>query len=92
MQLSDFASRGDPDGDATARPYRVVDPLDETGRMTLRAADGTDRTVVDCLDDLVAERLSDREPGSVVRLELAPVPDGEGHVAARHPTGSPTLV
>ncbi|WP_123538023.1 hypothetical protein [Halosimplex salinum] len=74
-----------------ARPHRVVDPLDATGRMTVRTPDGEERTVVDCLDGLVAERLADRAPGSTVRLELSPA-DGEGYVAARVlPGGLPAL-
>lgn len=75
-----------------ARPHRVVNPLDATGRMTVETPEGEERTVVGCLDGLVAERLDGRAPGSTVRMELSPAPGGEGHVAARVlPGGLPAL-
>ncbi|WP_415379918.1 hypothetical protein [Halosimplex sp. TS25] len=75
-----------------ALPHRIVDPLDGSGRMTVETADGEKRTVVDCLDGLVAERLADRAAGSTVRMELSPTPAGDGYVAARVlPGGLPAL-
>jgi len=74
-----------------ARPHRVVDPIGTTGRMTVETPEGTQRTVVGCLDGLVAERLDGKAPGSTVRMELSPA-DGEGYVAARVlPGGLPAL-
>jgi len=66
--------------------YRVVDPLDATGRMTVETTEGETRTVVGCLDDLIQRRLSDRAPGATVRMELSPT--GEGYVASRVLPGS----
>jgi len=77
---------------AGARSYRVVNPMGATGRMTVEAPEGDERTVVGCLDGLVAERLDGRAPGSTVRMELSPAADGEGYVAARVlPGGLPAL-
>ena len=74
-----------------AEPHTIVDPLDGTGRMTVETAEGEELTVVDCLDGVVAERLSDRAPGATVRMELSPT-DGDGYVAARVlPGGLPPL-
>lgn len=69
-----------------ARSYRIVDPLDGTGRMTVETPEGETRTVVGCLDDLVQRRLTDRAPGATVRMELSPT--GEGYVATRVLPGS----
>ncbi|MFC7140419.1 hypothetical protein ACFQMA_11335 [Halosimplex aquaticum] len=72
--------------------HRIVDPLDGSGRMTVETPGGEERTVVDCLDGLVAERLSERGAGSTVRLELSPTPADDGYVAARVlPGGLPAL-
>ena len=77
--------------EAGAEPHTIVNPLDGTGRMTVETADGEERTVVGCLDGIVAERLSDRAPGATVRMELSPT-DGDGYVAARVlPGGLPPL-
>lgn len=70
-----------------ASPYTIVDPVDGTGRMTVETTDGEERTIVDCLDGIVAKRLSDRAPGATVRMELSPT-DGDGYVAARVLPGS----
>lgn len=73
-------------------PHRIVDPLDGSGRMTVETPDGEERTVVECLDGLVAERLSGRPTGATVRMELSPTPADEGYVAARVlPGGLPAL-
>jgi len=78
-------------GETGARPYRVVNPMGATGRMTVETPEGDERTVVGCLDGLVAGRLDGTAPGSTVRMELSPA-DGEGYVAARVlPGGLPAL-
>lgn len=66
-----------------ARAYRIVNPLDGTGRMTVRSPAGDERTVVDCLDQIVESRLAGLSSGERVRLELTPTGEGSGHVAAR---------
>ncbi|ELZ29633.1 hypothetical protein C475_01751 [Halosimplex carlsbadense 2-9-1] len=74
-------------GEPGARPHRVLDPMGATGRMTVETPEGDERTVVGCLDGLVAGRLDGTAPGSTVRMELSPAADGEGYVAARVLTG-----
>jgi hypothetical protein len=79
-------------GDVGARPHRVLEPMGATGEMTVETPAGTERTVVGCLDGLVAGRLDEVAPGSTVRMELSPAADGEGYVAARVlPGGLPAL-
>lgn len=85
------AEAGDAGGTG-ARPHRVLDSMGATGEMTVETPAGEERTVVDCLDGLVAGRLDGTAPGSTVRMELSPVTDGEGYVAARVlPGGLPAL-
>jgi hypothetical protein len=80
------------EGERGAEPHRVVNPMGATGRMTVETPSGEERTVVGCLDGLVAERLDGTPPGSTVRMELSPATDGEGYVAARVvPGGLPAL-
>ncbi|MEF8852704.1 MAG: hypothetical protein V5A44_08090 [Haloarculaceae archaeon] len=67
--------------------YRVVDPMDRTGRMTVKSTDGTTYTVVGTGDARVSRRLRDRAPGATVRLELGPAPSDTGHVAVRVKAG-----
>jgi hypothetical protein len=74
------------------RSYRVVDPMDGTGRMTVRTPWGEERTVVDCLDGIVDSRLSERSRGETLRLELSPTAQGDGYVAARVLSGSSALL
>jgi prolyl-tRNA editing enzyme YbaK/EbsC (Cys-tRNA(Pro) deacylase) len=82
----------DANTEAGAETYRVVDAMDETGRMTVRAADGTSYTVVGTADRRISERLTDRAPGATVRLELSPAPSGTGYVVGRVlPGGLPAL-
>ncbi|QLH77054.1 hypothetical protein HZS55_06985 [Halosimplex rubrum] len=79
-------------GETGARPHKVVDPMGATGRMTVETPEGDERTVVGCLDGLVAGRLDGKAPGSTVRMELSPAADGGGYVAARvRPGGLPAL-
>jgi hypothetical protein len=78
--------------EAGVRPYRVVDPMDGTGRMTVRTPAGDERTVVDCLDEIVDSRLSGLSRGETLRLELSPTAQGDGYVAARVLSGSSSLV
>lgn len=78
--------------DAGPESYRIVDAMDETGRMTVRSTDGTTHTVVGTLDRRISERLSDRAPGATVRMELTPAPSGTGYVVGRVlPGGLPAL-
>ncbi len=80
------------EGERGAEPHRVVNPMGATGRMTVETPSGEERTVVGCLDRLVAERLDGTPPGTTVRMELSPATDGEGYVAARVlPGGLPAL-
>jgi hypothetical protein len=61
--------------------YRVVTPMDDHGTMHVRSS-GEAYEVVDYVDTLVRNRLSDVPAGSAVRLELTPVPGRDGAYAA----------
>lgn len=67
--------------------YRIVDPMDRTGRMTVKSTDGAAYTVVGTGDERISKRLRDRAPGATVRMELAPAPSGTGYIAARVKAG-----
>lgn len=75
------------DAETDAKPgaeqYRILDPVDETGRMTVQSADGTTYTVVGGLDGRIRKRLAGRPTGATVRMELTPAPSGTGYVVGR---------
>jgi hypothetical protein len=81
-------------GEADASPvsavesYRIVSPMDRTGRMTVEAPDGETYTVVGSLDERISKRLRGRAPGATARMELSPAPSGTGYVVARVKPGS----
>lgn len=88
-----LTERGAAETAADANPtgvesYRIVDPMDETRRMTVRDGDGTEYTVVGTADARTSRRLVDRAPGATVRMELSPAPSGTGYVVGRVRPGS----
>lgn len=68
--------------------YRVVDPMDRTGRMTVESTDGATYTVVGTGDERISKRLRDRAPGATVRMELSPAPSGTGYIVGRVRAGA----
>jgi len=68
--------------------YRIVTPMDRTGRMTVEAPGGATYTVVGTLDERLSKRLRDRAPGATARMELSPAPSGTGYVVARVKPGA----
>jgi hypothetical protein len=81
------------EADADASPvsgiesYRIVSPMDRTGRMTVEAPGGATYTVVGSLDERISKRLRDRAPGATARMELSPAPSETGYVVARVKAG-----
>ncbi|WP_136717583.1 hypothetical protein [Halorientalis salina] len=62
----------------TGRTFTVVDAMDATGRLTVRAAaTGETYEVVDFVDELVRERVKTLSPGSTVQLEVTPCASSE---------------
>jgi hypothetical protein len=94
MSLTERDATADAETDAKAAPetgidtYRVVDPMDRTGRMTVESTDETTYTVVGTGDERISKRLRDRAPGATVRLELSPAPSGRGYVVGRVKAGA----
>ena len=84
----DATAAADSGADSGVGTYRVVDPMDETGRMTVKSTDGETRTVVGALDERLSRRLADRARGATVRIELSRAPSGTGHVVTRVKAGA----
>jgi hypothetical protein len=87
MSLTERDAAADAKAEATPETgidtYRVVDPMDRTGRMTVESTDEARYTVVGTGDERISKRLRDRAPGATVRLELSPAPSGTGYIVGR---------
>ena len=63
---------------SSQRTFAVAESVEDDGSLTVvETVTDAEYHVVDYADPMLREKLADRDPGSVVRLDLAPVdPDG----------------
>jgi len=84
----DAAAEADATPETGIDTYRVVDPMDRTGRMTVKSTDEATYTVVGTGDERISKRLRDRAAGATVRMELSPAPSDTGYIVGRVRAGA----
>lgn len=78
---------------STGDTYRIAAAMDDDGAMSVRPLGRREEyAIVDYVDDIVRDRLATLEPGTAVRLEIAPTADdGDTYVATRVMPGTPGI-